>query len=71
MTIKLGDEQHERLRRLAKSKGMTVKQFLQELSSIVIAQFDAETRFRSVARKGKPAKGLKVLDKLDRAFAGK
>ena len=71
MTIKLADEQHERLRQLAKQKGVTVSQLLKELSSIAVAQFDAETRFRALARKGNPAKGLKLLAKLDRAFAGK
>jgi predicted transcriptional regulator len=71
MTIKLANEQHERLRQLAKQKGVTVSQFLKELSNIAVAQFDAETRFRAMARKGNPARGLKLLSKLDRAFAGK
>ncbi len=71
MTIKLADEEHERLRQLAKNRGMTVKQFIRELSSIAVAQFDSETRFRALGHNGNPAKGLKVLDKLDRVFAGK
>lgn len=71
MTIKMADEQHERLRQVAKQKGVTVNQFLQELSTIAVAQFDAEARFRARARRGNPAKGLKVLDKLDKEFDSK
>ena len=50
ITIELADEQHERLRQLAKQKGVRVSQLLNELSNIAVAQFDAETRFRALAR---------------------
>ena len=71
MTIKLGDDQPARLRQLARQRGMSVNQFMQELSTLALAQFDAEARFRAKARRGDPAKGLKVLDKLDAALGGK
>ena len=71
LTIKLADEQQARLRQLAKQKGLSVDQFMQELSTIAVAEFDAETRFRTLASRGKRAKGLKVLDKLDHAFGRK
>ena len=36
-----------------------------------LAQFDAETRFVARSEAGDPKRGLALLDKLDRTFAGK
>ena len=71
LTIKLADEQEARLRQLAKQKGLSVDELVQEFSTIAVAEFDAEARFRALASRGNRAKGLKVLDKLDAAFARK
>jgi hypothetical protein len=71
MTIRLPNDRHDRLRRLAKHRGISVNKLMEEFSAIGLAQFDAETRFRSLARKGSPARALRLLDKLDAAFAAK
>jgi hypothetical protein len=68
MTIRLPDEKHRRLQRLAKSRGLSLNRLVDELSSVALAQFDTELRFRLLAKQGDPAKGLKLLDKLDKAF---
>jgi hypothetical protein len=42
---------------------------MEELSTIALAQHDAEVRFRALAARGSRKKGLALLDKLDRAFS--
>ena len=69
MTIRLPDDRHARLRRLAKQRGLSVNKLMEEFSAIGLAQFDAETRFRALAAKGSPGRALKLLDRLDAAFA--
>ena len=40
---------------------------MEELATIALAEFDAETRFRARAVRGSTAEGLRLLDKLDAA----
>jgi hypothetical protein len=68
LTIRAPEEKHARLRRLAQSRGVSVNKLIDELATVALAQHDAETRFRLAAAKGSPARGLQLLDKLDRAF---
>ena len=56
-------------RELAKRRRISINKLFEELSTAGLAEFDAETRFRSMAARGSAAKGLKLLDKLDKAFA--
>lgn len=65
LTICLPDEKHERLKALAKARGMSLNKLIEELSTIALAEFDAETRFRALAAQGKPQEGIAILDKLD------
>jgi plasmid stability protein len=69
LTIRLPQTKHERLRILAKSRGISVNKLMEELSTVALAQHDAEIRFRALAARGSVAVGLKLLDKLDRSFA--
>ena len=68
LTIRLPDDKHERLRALAKARGISINKLIEELSTIALAEFDAETRFRAMAGKGDIAKGIAALDKLDLHF---
>ncbi|MCA3562837.1 MAG: ribbon-helix-helix protein, CopG family [Methylocystis sp.] len=68
MTIRLPDEQHDRLKRLAKARGVSVNKLIEEFSIRATTEFDAESRFRLAAAKGDPKRGLELLDRLDRAF---
>ena len=43
---------------------------MEVLSTIAVAQHDAETRFRALAARGSVEKGLRVLEKLDAALGG-
>ncbi len=70
VTIRLPDDTHGRLKEIAKSRRMSVNKLVEELSTIAIAQHDAETRFRALAARGSVEEGLRVLDKLDKSFGG-
>jgi hypothetical protein len=69
LTIRLPNDKHLRLRRLARHRAMSVNKLMEELATIGIAEFDAETRFRTLAARCSSKKGLTILDKLDAAFA--
>lgn len=71
LTIRLPEDKHERLRQLAKHRDMSVNKLIEELATISIAEFDAESRFRAMAARGSAKKGLALLDKLDAAFTAK
>jgi len=47
LTIRLQDEQHERLRALAKQRGVSLDKLFEEFATRAIAEFDTETRFRT------------------------
>jgi predicted transcriptional regulator len=70
LTIRLPDEKHERLRQLAKQRKISMNKLIEELSTIALAQFDAEIRFRAHAARGSAETGLRLLDKLDKATNG-
>ncbi len=65
LTLRLPDDKHERLRALAQSRGTSVNRLLDEVTTLLLAEFDAETRFRLRAQKGagKTARGLDLLYK--------
>ena len=69
LTIRLPDDKHARLRRLAKHREISVNKLMEELATISLSEFDAETRFRTLANRGSAQKGLSLLDRLDAAFA--
>jgi len=66
LTIRLSDEKHERLRELAERRKISLNKLIDELSTIALADFDAETRFRARAALGSREEGLALLDLLDR-----
>jgi predicted transcriptional regulator len=69
LTIRLPDDKHLRLRKLAQHRSISINKLIEELATISIAEFDAETRFRTLAARGTVKKGLVILEKLDAAFA--
>jgi hypothetical protein len=71
MTIRLPDNKHERLKLLAEQRGLSLNKLFEEWSTMALSEFDAESRFRLLAAKGDPKRGLRILDKLDAAFAKK
>jgi predicted transcriptional regulator len=66
LTIRLPDDQHERLRVLASQRGVSLNKLFEEFSTKALSEFDTENRFRIRAARGDKAKGLEILDELDR-----
>jgi predicted DNA-binding ribbon-helix-helix protein len=66
LTIRLPDQKHEKLRQLATRRKISINKLIEELSTIALADFDAETRFRVRAARGSSQEGLRLLDRLDR-----
>ncbi len=69
LTIRLPDDQHERLKALAAQRNISLNKLFEELAARVVAEHDVEMRFRVRAARGDPAAGLALLDQLDAAFA--
>ncbi|MDP1652719.1 MAG: toxin-antitoxin system HicB family antitoxin [Rhodocyclaceae bacterium] len=65
LTVRLPDEKHRRLKALAKSRGTPLNRLIDEMTTLMLAEFDAETRFnvRAARGAGKTARGLALLDK--------
>lgn len=66
LTIRLPDDQHDRLKTLASQRGLSLNKLFEEFSVKALAEFDTENRFRIRAARGDKAKGLAILDELDR-----
>ena len=61
----LSDEKHRRLKALAESRGTPLNRLIDEMTTVMLAEFDAETRFKTRAARGadKAARGLELLRK--------
>jgi len=69
VTLRIPESKHERLKNLAKARGISVNKLLDELSTVALAQHDVEVRFHAMAARGSVATGLALLEKLDRSFS--
>lgn len=65
LTVRLPDEKHQRLKALAKSRGTPLNRLIDEMATLMLAEFDADTRFRIRAKRGsgKIERGLALLKK--------
>jgi len=68
LTVRLPDEKHKRLKALAKSRGTPLNRMIDEMTTLMLAEFDAETRFRLRAERGagRAEHGLALLEKAGR-----
>ena len=69
LTIRLPDAKHERLRGLAQSMDMSMNRLFDEWATVALAQHDAISRYKILADKGSPEKGLHLLDTIDKRFS--
>ena len=62
-TIRLPDEKYERLKALSKRRGTSVNRLIDEMMTLLLAEFDAEARFQMHAEGGrdKTARGMALL----------
>jgi predicted transcriptional regulator len=65
LKIRLSDEKLKRLRQLAERRQTNVSKLIDEISTIALAEFDAEERFHARAALGSGEEGLRLLDFLD------
>ena len=67
LTVRLSDEKHRRLKALAKTRGTPLNRLIDEITTLMLAEYDAETRFRLRAERGagKADVGLSLLAKAE------
>ena len=65
LTIRLPDDKYERLKALSKRRGTSVNRMIDEMATLLLAEFDAEARFqiRAEQGRGKAARGVQLLHK--------
>ncbi|PAT37954.1 toxin-antitoxin system HicB family antitoxin [Vandammella animalimorsus] len=65
LTIRLPDDKHQRLKQLARHRGTSVNQLIEEMATLLLAQADLETRFalRAARGQGLQQRGLQLLHK--------
>jgi len=71
LTIRIPGDKHERLRELARQRGVSINRLMDELSTIALTQHDTEMRFQRLAARGTRRAGLRILEKLDRLLSKK
>ncbi len=65
LTIRLPDDTAQRLKVLARSRGLSVNKLVEELSTRALATWDAENHFKATAASGDVGQALAILDRLD------
>ena len=65
-TMPLPAARHERVKTLARSRGVSVNTRIEEWAPGTLTQQDAENRQRLRARRGRPEQSLALLDELAR-----
>lgn len=63
MTIRLPDQKHERLKAFAKSQNVSVNKLIEEATTLMLAEYDAKTRFEIRASRGNKERGKVLLNK--------
>ena len=65
LTVRLPDDKYQRLKALAQQRGTSVNRLMDEMATMMLAEFDAETRFalRAERGRGREQEGLALLDK--------
>jgi len=65
LIIRLPDGKRERLKDLARARKQSVTKLFDEMATVMLAEYDAETRFRARAARGtgKIRRGLQLLAK--------
>lgn len=65
LTVRLPDEKHRRLKALAESRGTPLNRLIDEMTTLMLAEYDTETRFKIRSARGarNAARGLELLKK--------
>ena len=65
LTIRLADEKYQRLKDLSRRRRISVNRLIDEMTTLMLVEFDAETRFLLRAERGRKrmTRGLRLLEK--------
>ncbi len=65
LILRMPEEKRARLKLLAKARQMSVNKLIDEMATVLLTDFDAETRFRLRAARGSghEKRGLELLSK--------
>ncbi len=65
LILRMPEEKRARLKLLAKARQMSVNKLIDEMATVLLTDFDAETRFRLRAARGagNEKRGLELLSK--------
>ena len=67
LTIRLPDDQRDRLANMAAQRGISLNRLMHDLSTRALVEHDVEMRFRARAARGSAERGLEILDALETA----
>lgn len=65
LSIRLPDDMAERLKNIAKVRGLSLNKLMLELSTQVLAEEEAKQRFLAAQLRGSSKQALQLLDALD------
>ena len=65
LTIRLPDDKYGRLKEVANQRGTSINRLIDEMTTLLLADMDTETRFLIRAERGggKVERGLELLEK--------
>ena len=66
VTLRLPKDQHQRLKAMAQSRGISLNKLFEQLTAQALTENDIELRYRRMAATGSAERGLELLEKLDR-----
>ena len=72
LKVRLPEDRYERLKKLSKRRGISMNRLIDEMVTLVLAEFDAQARFALRTRRGQDRahRGLKLLQKARGPSAG-
>jgi len=65
LTVRLPDDKHERLKILARQRGISLNKLMDEMATRLLTEYDTYTRFKIRASRGSIERGLELFDKLE------
>ena len=66
ITVRLPDDQHQRLKTIAHARGISLNKLFEQLTTQALTENDIELRYRRLAAAGSPERGLELLDKIEK-----
>ncbi|MTJ06097.1 MAG: toxin-antitoxin system HicB family antitoxin [Sediminimonas qiaohouensis] len=67
VTLRLPEDQHQRLKAMAQARGISLNKLFEQLTAQALTENDIEARYRRLAASGSAQRGLELLDYIDKA----